>query len=185
MFERAATFGIENEFEDRGEMDQKAQNFWTIRRESFNLLRKNVKNKHTAPFIDDFIINPPYLIEFFPRLIKILVDHGIEYTIAGHMGDGNFHIIPLMDFSVKSEVAKIPVVEELVNNLVLEYHGSISAEHNEGMVRGYYSERMYGKEMYKIFQEIKTIFDPKNIFNPHKKMDATEEYSLAHVRNHF
>lgn len=167
------------------ETDQKAQNFWTIRRESFNLLRKNVKNKHTAPFIDDFIINPPYLIEFFPRLIKILVDHGIEYTIAGHMGDGNFHIIPLMDFSVKSEVAKIPVVEELVNNLVLEYHGSISAEHNEGMVRGYYSERMYGKEMYKIFQEIKTIFDPKNIFNPHKKMDATEEYSLSHVRNHF
>lgn len=167
------------------ETDRQAANFWTIRRESFNLLRKNVKNKHTAPFIDDFIINPPDLLEFFPELIKILVDHKIDYTIAGHMGDGNFHIIPLMDFQNKSEVAKIPVVGDLVNKLVIKYHGSISAEHNEGMIRGYYSEEMYGKEMYKIFKEIKNIFDPKNIFNPHKKMDATREYSFGHIRSHF
>ena len=167
------------------ETDRKAKNFWTIRRESFNLLRKNVKNKHTAPFIDDFIINPPELLEFFPKLIKILVDHGINYTIAGHMGDGNFHIIPLMDFSNKSEVAKIPVVEELVNSLVLEHHGSISAEHNEGMIRGHYTKQMYGDKMFAIFKEIKHIFDPLNIFNPHKKADASLEYSLSHIRDHF
>ncbi len=167
------------------ETDQKALNFWTIRRESFNLLRNNVKNKHTAPFIDDFIVKPEFLLEFFPKLIKILVDHGIDYTIAGHMGDGNFHIIPLMDFSKKSETDKIPVVEDLVNNLVLEYHGSISAEHNDGLVRGYYMEQMYGTEMFKIFQEIKNIFDPANIFNPHKKTNATQKFSLAHIRNHF
>lgn len=167
------------------ETDTKAKNFWTIRRESFNLLRKNVKNRHTAPFIDDFIVNPPYLLEFFPKLIKILLDHKIDYTIAGHMGDGNFHIIPLMDFSKKSELAKIPVVEELVNKLVLEYHGSISAEHNEGLIRGYYLKDMYGEEMFKIFKEIKKIFDPNDIFNPHKKTDATLDYSLAHIRSHF
>lgn len=167
------------------ETDQKAQNFWTIRRESFNLLRKNVKNRHTAPFIDDFIVNPPYLLEFFPKLIKILEEHSIEYTIAGHMGDGNFHVIPLMDFSKKSEVEKIPLVEELVNKLVLEYHGSISAEHNEGLIRGYYLKDMYGEKMFEIFKEIKKIFDPMNIFNPHKKTNASSGYSLSHIRSHF
>lgn len=167
------------------ESDQAANNFWTIRRESFNLLRKNVKNRHTAPFIDDFIINPSELLEFFPKLIKILVDHGIDYTIAGHMGDGNFHIIPLMDFSNKKEVEKIPIVEELVNNLVLEHHGSISAEHNEGMIRGHYMKIMYGDKVFKIFKEIKDLFDPQNIFNPHKKTDANLDYSLAHIRDHF
>lgn len=167
------------------ETDKQAQNFWTIRRESFNLLRKNVKNKHTAPFIDDFIINPPYLLEFFPKLIKILKDHGINYTIAGHMGDGNFHIIPLMNFSIKSEVEKIPIVEDLVNNLVIEYHGSISAEHNDGLVRGHYIQKMYGEKMFKIFKEIKDIFDPQKIFNPHKKTDASLNYSLSHIRYHF
>lgn len=167
------------------ETDQKAKNFWTIRRESFNLLRKNVKDKHTAPFIDDFIVNPPYLLEFFPKLIKILEEHQIQYTIAGHMGDGNFHIIPLMDFSKKSEVEKIPVIEKLVNMLVLEYHGSISAEHNEGLIRGYYLKDMYGEKMFQIFKEIKKIFDPQDLFNPHKKTDAELKFSLNHIRSHF
>lgn len=167
------------------EKDSEARNYWVIRRESFNLLRKNVKNRHTAPFIDDFIINPEFLIEFFPKLIKILEEHKIDYTVAGHMGDGNFHIIPLMDFSKKSERDKIPVVEEKVNQLVLDYHGSISAEHNEGLIRGYYLEKMYGKKMFEIFKEIKNIFDPQNIFNPHKKTDANQEYSLNHIRTRF
>lgn len=165
--------------------DKQAQNFWAIRRESFNLLRKNVKNKHTAPFIDDFIVRPEYLLEFFPKLIKILEEHRINYTIAGHLGDGNFHIIPLMDFRKKSETDKIPVVEEKVNRLVFDYKGSISAEHNEGLIRGYYLEEMYGKKMFEIFKEIKHIFDPKDIFNPHKKTDATKTFSLSHIRSHF
>lgn len=167
------------------EKDSEARNYWVIRRESFNLLRKNVKNRHTAPFIDDFIINPEFLVEFFPKLIKILEEYKIDYTVTGHMGDGNFHIIPLMDFSKKSERDKIPVVEEKVNQLVLDYHGSISAEHNEGLIRGYYLEKMYGKEMFEIFKEIKNIFDPQNIFNPHKKTDANQEYSLNHIRTRF
>lgn len=167
------------------ETDREAKNFWTIRRESFNLLRKNVKNKHTAPFIDDFIVRPEHLIEFFPKLTKILDDNGIQATLAGHMGDGNFHIIPLMDMSQQSEKDKIPVVEEAVNKLVLEYHGSISAEHNEGMIRGYYMKKMYGERMFEIFREIKKLFDPEDIFNPHKKTDAKLEYSLSHIRDHF
>jgi FAD/FMN-containing dehydrogenase len=118
-------------------------------------------------------------------VIKILEDYQINYTIAGHMGDGNFHIIPLMDFSKKSERDKIPVVEEKVNQLVFDYHGSISAEHNEGLIRGYYLEKMYGKKMFQIFKEIKAIFDPKDIFNPHKKSDATLNFSLNHIRSHF
>ncbi len=167
------------------ESDEQAEKFWVIRRESFNLLRKNVKNRHTAPFIDDFIIKPEYLIEFFPKLIAILEKHKIDYTIAGHMGNGNFHIIPLMDFSIKSEVDKIPVVEEEVNQLVLDFHGSISAEHNEGLIRGYYQKKMYGDKMFEVFKQIKELFDPKDIFNPHKKTDANFKYSMDHVRSHY
>lgn len=162
-----------------------ADNYWTIRRESFKLLRENVKDKHAAPFVDDFIIPPSKLVEFLPQLIKILEDHQIQPTMAGHMGDGNFHIIPLMDLKDPKERAKIPVVAELVNKLVVKYHGSISAEHNDGLIRGPFMEMMYGPKMYKIFKEIKTIFDPENIFNPHKKTEATMEYSFSHMRDHF
>jgi len=167
------------------ESERESQNYFTIRRESFNLLRKNVKNKHTAPFIDDFIVRPEYLTEFFPRLTDILDKHKVHSTLAGHMGDGNFHIIPLMEIQKQSEREKIPLVQREVNNLVLEYKGSISAEHNDGMVRGFALERMYGEKMFAIFCEVKRIFDPQNIFNPHKKTDARAAFSFSHLRTHF
>ncbi|MDP2671634.1 MAG: FAD-binding oxidoreductase [bacterium] len=163
----------------------KAEKYWVIRRESFNLLRKNIKDKHTAPFIDDFIVSPEHLLEFFPRLTAILDKYQLLYTIAGHMGDGNFHVIPLMNLALAGEKEKIPIVANEVYDLVLEYKGSISAEHNDGLIRGPYLQKMYGEKMFNFFKEVKNIFDPENIFNPHKKTDASMEYSLQHVRDHF
>ncbi len=161
------------------------EKFWTIRRESFNLLRKNIKNKHTAPFIDDLIVPPNTLPEFFPQLIEIMERYKLLYTIAGHMGDGNFHIIPLMDLSDKTEREKIPQVLEEVTALILKYGGSLSGEHNDGLIRGPFLNRMYGSEIMDIFNQVKTAFDPQNIFNPHKKTTSDWNYSKQHIRQHF
>jgi len=76
-------------------------------------------------------------------------------------------------------------VEEEVNELVFRFGGSMSGEHNDGMIRGPFLKQMYGEGMFKIFQEIKTIFDPQNIFNPHKKTDADMDFSAHHMRLHF
>jgi len=170
---------------ERAETAKKAYRYWLIRRESFNLLRKNVKDKHTAPFIDDLVVPPAKLPEFLPKLQKILDAADIVYTIAGHVGDGNFHIIPLMDLADPKERAKIPVLMKEVNTLVLSYKGSLSGEHNDGLVRGPFLEQMYGPAMMKIFREVKHIFDPEDIFNPHKKIDAKWDYSMSHIREKF
>lgn len=161
------------------------EKFWIMRRESFNLLRKNVNKKHTAPFIDDLIVPPQYLPEFLPRLTEILEKYELLYTIAGHMGDGNFHIIPLMDFSDEKERAKIPACLNEVTDLVLEYEGSLSGEHNDGMIRGPSLKKVFNDDAYAVQEEIKHIFDPDNIFNPHKKVDADWDYSGKHIRVSF
>lgn len=167
--------------------EAEAGKYWDIRRESFNLLRKHVSGKRTAPFIDDIIVRPEFLPKFIPELNEILSHYDLEYTIAGHAGDGNFHIIPLMDFS-RSDTAKI--IEELsgkVYDLVLHYEGSITAEHNDGIVRTPYLEKMYGKKICSLFAEVKNMFDPKNIFNPGKKIGlsdgkiGTKEYIASHL----
>jgi len=163
----------------------KSQKFWIMRRYSFQLLRSKVKDKHTAPFIDDFIVNPPYLSEFFPQLRKIIKKYKLFATIAGHMGDGNFHIIPLMKIEEQSERAKLEPAMHEVNDLVLKYHGSLTAEHNDGLIRGPWLEAMYGKEIVDMFRQAKKIMDPNNIFNPHKKSDATWDYSMSHIRQKF
>ncbi|MBC7868797.1 FAD-binding oxidoreductase [Candidatus Saccharibacteria bacterium] len=162
-----------------------SEKFWIMRRYSFQLLRSKVKDKHTAPFIDDLVVNPEHLAVFLPQLRAIIKKYKLFATIAGHMGDGNFHIIPLMKLEDKKDRKKIMPAMKEVNQLVLKYKGSLSGEHNDGLVRGPWLEEMYGKEMVVLFQKTKTIFDPDNIFNPHKKSDADWDYSYSHIRNHF
>ena len=162
-----------------------ARKYWIIRRESFNLLRKHVKGKKTAPFIDDVIVRPEHLPEFLPKLNEILDQYKnyMVYTIAGHPGDGNFHIIPLMDLSDEKSKKIIPELAEKVYGLVLEFHGSITAEHNDGLIRTPYLEKMYGADIYKLFEKTKNIFDPKNIFNPGKKVGGDLNYVLNHIKH--
>lgn len=163
----------------------KSEKFWIMRRNSFQLLRSKVKDKHTAPFIDDFCVPPKYLTEFLPQLQQIIKKYKLFATIAGHMGDGNFHVIPLMKFEDPKERAKIQPAQKEVNELVLKYHGSLSGEHNDGLVRGPWLEQQFGKEITGYMHEVKTIFDPQNIFNPHKKTDSKWDYSMSHLREHF
>jgi FAD/FMN-containing dehydrogenase len=87
--------------------EREGEKYWVMRRESFNLLRQKVKDKTATPFVDDFAVQPQYLSEFLPQLYKLLEKHGIQPTLAGHVGDGNFHIIPLMDLKKSSELVDL------------------------------------------------------------------------------
>lgn len=183
MREELEPFNLEAMEEDSTEA--KAYKFRIMRRESFNLLRKKVHDKHTAPFIDDFVVPPPHLVEFLPKLQKIIKKYKLLATVAGHMGDGNFHVIPLMKIEDPKERAKIKPAMYEVNELVLHYDGSLSGEHNDGMIRGPWLPVMYGKKVDELFIKTKQIFDPDNIFNPHKKTDADWDYTMAHIRQKF
>ena len=177
-------FGHEALFEEDA-TEAKAKKFWIMRRESFQILRKKVKDKHTAPFMDDLIVPPQTLPQFLPEVRAIINKYKLLATIAGHMGDGNFHIIPLMKIEDPKEKAKLEPAMREINALVLKYGGSLSGEHNDGMIRGPWLEDMYGPEMFAHFKAVKQIFDPANIFNPHKKTDSDWDFSMAHLREHF
>ncbi len=152
-----------------------AEKYWRIRRESFNLLRKHTKGKRTAPFIDDIIVKPEYLPEFLPKVQALIDEYKLVYTIAGHPGNGNFHIIPLMDLNSPLSADVILDLSKKVYDLVHQYKGSITAEHNDGIIRTPYLLQMYGADMIALFEKTKKIFDPENIFNPGKKVGGTFE----------
>lgn len=179
-----STYNHEALFEE-DETEAKSRKFWIMRRESFNLLRQKVRDKHTAPFMDDLIVPPAVLHRFLPEIRKIINKYGFLATIAGHLGDGNFHIIPLMNIENADEKSKLEPAMREINALVLKEKGSLSGEHNDGMIRGPWLKDMYGDEVYGYFKKVKTIFDPHNIFNPHKKTDANWDFSMQHIRERF
>ena len=118
----------------------------------------------------------------FARLSK---KYKLLATIAGHLGDGNFHVIPLMKIEDPKERAKLKPAMKEVNDLVISYGGSVSGEHNDGMVRGPWLEQMYSPDVLGYMKEMKHLYDPYNIFNPHKKTDATWDFSFNHIRDSF
>jgi FAD/FMN-containing dehydrogenase len=155
--------------------EEESEKYWIVRRESFRLLRKNLHGLYASPFIDDFVVPPETYPKFLPELDALLAEYSDKfiYTIAGHIGNGNFHIIPLMDLS-KPEVRQVILdLAPKVYALVIRYGGTTTGEHNDGIIRTPYLPMLFGPEMMKLFEETKKIFDPLNIFNPNKKLGGT------------
>jgi FAD/FMN-containing dehydrogenase len=160
------------------EKDEKeSEKYWIVRRESFALLRKNVHGLYAAPFIDDFVVPPSSYPEFLPKLNALLNEYKSHfiYTIAGHVGNGNFHIIPLMDLSKEENRQVVLELAPKVYELVISEGGTTTGEHNDGIIRTPYLPMLFGGEMVALFAETKEIFDPLNILNPGKKVGGSFE----------
>ncbi len=153
--------------------EKESEKFWIVRRESFALLRKNLSGLYAAPFIDDFVVPPDSYPQFLPELNALLAKYDLIYTIAGHIGNGNFHIIPLMDLSKPETKSVVLELSPKVYDLVIKYGGTTTGEHNDGIIRTPYLEQLFGPEMTRLFRETKHIFDPLDIFNPGKKVGGT------------
>jgi FAD/FMN-containing dehydrogenase len=161
-----------------------AKKYWDFRHDSFKLLTEHSQKARalgsgtrTAPFIDDIAVPPENLPQYIPELMNILDEYKEDflYTIAGHLGDGNFHIIPLVDMNIEKNRKNVLEISQRVYKLALGYGGTITAEHNDGIIRTPFIPNMFGNEMASLFKQIKNIFDPENIFNPGKKVGMTKQ----------
>ena len=157
------------------EREQEIQKYWDVRRDSFKLLSDHSKKLRTAPFIDDIVVPVDALPEYIPRLTKILDEHKLLYTVAGHVGNGNLHVIPLMDFNDPKTAETIIELSPKIYEMVKEYGGSMTAEHNDGLIRTPFLPMMFGEVVVGVFREIKESFDERYMFNPKKKVGATRE----------
>ena len=155
--------------------ERESEKYWIVRRESFRLLRQNLHGRVAAPFIDDLVVPPESYSEFLPKLDALLkrYEQHFIYTIAGHIGNGNFHIIPLMDLGKPLVRQVVLDLAPKVYDLVIEYGGTTTGEHNDGIIRTPYLPIMFGEKMCALFAEVKNIFDPLNILNPGKKVGGT------------
>ena len=88
-----------------------------------------------------------------------------------------------MDLSQSASRKAVLELEEKVYRLIAKYKGSITGEHNDGIVRTPYLPLMFSPRMIELFAEVKKIFDPLNILNPGKKVGGTVadiERSMIH-----
>lgn len=155
--------------------------YQAIRRYSYIMLKDmNSDSKKAIPFIEDTIVPLEHYGEFVSALEAILEDYDMTYTYAGHIGQGSIRLIPLINRTPESLDAIIEL-ETRVNDLVLAFRGSISVDHNDGIIRTPFLAQQYGDEMINLFKEVKNIFDANDIFNRGKKVNGTLEFARSHI----
>jgi FAD/FMN-containing dehydrogenase len=144
---------------------------WNERRNSLNhILRFSDGSKKAIGIIEDTIVNPSLLEEYIPFIQGIYNRYKLDYVMYGHIGNGNIHTRPLIDAQSTKAVQIIEHLAHDVFSKVRDLRGSISAEHGDGMARSRYIKQMFGADVYRLFVQIKEIFDKKNIMNPGKKV---------------
>jgi len=158
------------------------ESYLLIRRKSFKMLLDHPHgNSRAMPFIEDTIVDLAHYGEFLAALEAILVEYNLTYTYAGHIGDGSIRLIPLADMEQPDSADKIMELCQRVYDLVFAFGGSMGVDHNDGILKTPFLERMYGADIVNLFAHVKDLLDPMGIFNPGKKLGGTIEYAKDHM----
>jgi FAD/FMN-containing dehydrogenase/Fe-S oxidoreductase len=147
-------------------------NVWKVRKAALPLLLGLPGDKKPIAFVEDTAVSPERVPEFIRRFNEILAAHDTVGSFYAHAGAGCLHIRPLVNLKDGAEVRKMTEIGEEVFELVVEFGGSMSGEHGDGLARSHFNERLFGSRLYGAFRELKAAFDPKGIMNPGKVVNA-------------
>ncbi len=145
--------------------------FLQVRRASFSLSKFQSPNKRPAAFLEDMTVPPENLSKFFVEIKRLFKKYNVESAVHGHGGNGHFHFYPLLDFTNKTTPALIMKMAEEFYNTAVKFKGNICGEHNDGIIRTPFLNKIFSKQALEWFKQVEHIFDPDDIFNPGKKVN--------------
>ncbi|HEU4345587.1 MAG TPA: FAD-linked oxidase C-terminal domain-containing protein [Candidatus Binatia bacterium] len=145
---------------------------WGVRKAGLGLLLGTKGDKKPIAFVEDTAVEPKRLPEFITRFRGIITRHNAIAGYYGHCSVGCMHIRPLINLKEESEVQKMVSIADQIADLVLEFNGAMSGEHGDGLARSHFNRKLFGPALYEAFRQVKRAFDPKNLMNPGKIVDA-------------
>jgi FAD/FMN-containing dehydrogenase/Fe-S oxidoreductase len=145
---------------------------WKLRKLALGLSMAEKGDAKAISFVEDTAVAPDRLRDYIAEFLEVIARHGTRAGIYAHASVGCLHVRPVVDLKTEAGVNQFEAIASDVADLVLKYGGALSGEHGDGLVRSPFQERMYGPALYQAFREIKRTFDPENLLNPGKIVDA-------------
>jgi D-lactate dehydrogenase (cytochrome) len=96
------------------------------------------------------------------------------YTIVGHVGDGNFHVLMLLDPDDPQQWDESQRLNGRLVQRAIDMEGTCTGEHGVGLHKMEFMLAEHGQDALDLMSSIKRAFDPHNILNPGKIIPATE-----------
>jgi FAD/FMN-containing dehydrogenase/Fe-S oxidoreductase len=157
---------------------------WLVRESGLGATAHVPHHPDTFEGWEDSAVHPDDLGDYLRDLHRLFVEFGyasdVGPSLYGHFGQACVHTRIPFDLYSHDGVATYRRFMERAADLVVSYNGSLSGEHGDGQSRGELLPRMFGDELVEVMRRVKGLFDPLNLMNPGKVVDA---YPLdAHLR---
>ena len=146
--------------------------WWKMRQAGLGLLMSVKGDAKPVALVEDTAVDPQHLADFIKRFDSIVRSHGTTAAYYGHASVGCLHIRPLVNIKTLEGLNTSESIATEIADLVLEFGGSLSGEHGDGILRGVFTEKMFGTSVTDAFRELKNSWDPDNILNPGKIIDT-------------
>ncbi len=143
-----------------------------LRAAGLGLLGNMVGDRKAVACIEDTAVALEDLSAFIGEFTEIMARYGQDAVYYAHAGAGELHLRPILNLKKTADVTLFRAITTEVAKLTKKYKGSFSGEHGDGIVRAEFIPLMIGEENYQLLKRVKSYFDPNNIFNPGKIVDA-------------
>jgi Fe-S oxidoreductase len=163
---------------------EQREQLWKARKALYPTLYRFDPRKKPINFVDDVVVPAPRISELIRYLEEFFGGQRVPVAIFGHIGNGNAHIVPLLDVNDERDYRKMVQGYHEIHRTVLErFGGSICGEHGDGRVRAEFVSTMFGPELYDLFVQVKRSFDPTGVLNPGVKIsDRPFTEHIDHTR---
>ncbi|MFI2743654.1 FAD-binding and (Fe-S)-binding domain-containing protein [Zhouia sp. PK063] len=143
-----------------------------LRKAGLGLLGNMVGDKKAVACIEDTAVAIEDLSAYIEEFSALMQKYNQQAVYYAHAGAGELHLRPILDLKRSEDVKLFRQITTDVAYLVKKYHGCMSGEHGDGIVRSEFVKLMLGDANYELLKELKNIFDPKRILNPGKIIDS-------------
>ncbi len=121
----------------------------------------------------DVCVPIAHLAECIVETQADLAASSLVAPLVGHAGDGNFHLIFMLDPNDPDERARVAAANHRLVERALKFGGTCSGEHGVGTGKLKYLEQEHGAEALAVMRQVKAALDPKNLMNPGKLVPGT------------
>jgi FAD/FMN-containing dehydrogenase/Fe-S oxidoreductase len=163
------------------EPEQEAQ-IWAARAAGTSMLYRRKDSLQPVPVVEDAAVPLDKLATYIEKAGKVFEKYKLEWSAWSNAGQGEVHVMPMMDLRTKAHLDILEKVAGEIHAIVWECGGTISATHGEGLARSQWLEKQAGKELFAVFKELKSIFDPSGLLNPNKKITIDAHLMLKSLR---
>lgn len=145
---------------------------WEVRKSGLGLLMSIPGDDQPYAFVEDTAVEPDRLHDYIKRFGEIMAEEGVQQAgYYAHASVGCLHVRPVLNLKRDQDVKRMRRVADRISSLALDYGGTMTGEHGDGLVRSEWLAKIYGPRIIDGFRAIKAAFDPQNLLNPGKIVD--------------